>query len=108
MGCRKVILDGDNRNIVLFQSVNIRINGYIIRFKFTRKPIIIAIPWVFSNNVFLHPISVCLRTHFDAFNVFFFGFRDIHALEQNYISIVPIQYDLTASNMLEKLNHFNS
>jgi 5'-nucleotidase len=33
---------------------------------------------------------------------------DIHALEQNYISIVPIQYDLTASNMIEKLNHFNS
>jgi 5'-nucleotidase len=30
---------------------------------------------------------------------------DMHALEQNYISVVPIHYDLTAFGMLEKLNH---
>ncbi len=32
---------------------------------------------------------------------------DIHALEQNYISIVPVQYDLTALGVIEKLNHLN-
>ncbi|MDR2907293.1 MAG: 5'/3'-nucleotidase SurE [Bacteroidales bacterium] len=32
---------------------------------------------------------------------------DIHALENNYISIVPIQYDLTALGMLDKLKHLN-
>ncbi|MCL2682200.1 MAG: 5'/3'-nucleotidase SurE [Bacteroidales bacterium] len=32
---------------------------------------------------------------------------DIHALEENYISIVPIQYDLTALSVIEKLNHLN-
>ena len=33
---------------------------------------------------------------------------DIHALNENYISIVPVQYDLTAFDMIEKLKHFNS
>jgi 5'-nucleotidase len=33
---------------------------------------------------------------------------DIHALNQNYISIVPVQYDLTAFDVIEKLKHLNS
>ena len=33
---------------------------------------------------------------------------DIHALKENYISVVPIQYDLTAFDMIEKLKHLNS
>ncbi|MCL2027787.1 MAG: 5'/3'-nucleotidase SurE [Bacteroidales bacterium] len=32
---------------------------------------------------------------------------DIYALKQNYISIVPVQYDLTAFDMIEKLKHLN-
>jgi 5'-nucleotidase len=32
---------------------------------------------------------------------------DIHALKQNYISVVPVQYDLTAHGMLEKLTHLS-
>jgi 5'-nucleotidase len=33
---------------------------------------------------------------------------DIYALNENYISIVPIQHDLTAFSALEKLKHLNS
>ena len=33
---------------------------------------------------------------------------DIHALKENYISIVPIQYDLTAHSVIENLKHLNS
>jgi 5'-nucleotidase len=33
---------------------------------------------------------------------------DIHALQENYISIVPVQYDLTAFSVIEKLKHLNS
>jgi len=33
---------------------------------------------------------------------------DIQALKENYISIVPVQYDLTAFDAIEKLKHFNS
>jgi 5'-nucleotidase len=33
---------------------------------------------------------------------------DIHALRENYISIVPVQYDLTAFDVIDKLKHLNS
>jgi 5'-nucleotidase len=33
---------------------------------------------------------------------------DIHALRNNYISIVPVQYDLTAFGVIDKLKHLNS
>jgi 5'-nucleotidase len=33
---------------------------------------------------------------------------DIHALRENYISIVPVQYDLTAFDAIQKLKHLNS
>jgi len=33
---------------------------------------------------------------------------DIHALKKNYISIVPVQYDLTAFDVIDKLKNLNS
>ncbi|MCL2028694.1 MAG: 5'/3'-nucleotidase SurE [Bacteroidales bacterium] len=32
---------------------------------------------------------------------------DIHALEQNYVSVVPVQHDLTAFDVLDKLTHWS-
>jgi len=33
---------------------------------------------------------------------------DVYVLQENYISIVPVQFDLTAFDAIEKLKHFNS